>query len=320
MICFHSLNYWYLHQLPTANKSFRLRCDLLSFFELLIFTPTGTVLGDNQKLLWFAFILWTTDIYTNFTRHWVYNITLWFAFILWTTDIYTNKMARITIKAPVVICFHSLNYWYLHQPWSSRCRLALGCDLLSFFELLIFTPTNNQNFLLTVGCDLLSFFELLIFTPTRDTILLAVHQLWFAFILWTTDIYTNCLAKNKAIASVVICFHSLNYWYLHQQSGLIYSAETSCDLLSFFELLIFTPTQFNHRAFVAVLWFAFILWTTDIYTNVVSTNLITIFVVICFHSLNYWYLHQHPLTTALNWPCCDLLSFFELLIFTPTSK
>ena len=141
-----------------------------------------------------------------------------------------------------MICFHSLNYWYLQQPEVKNSQRAGGCDLLSFFELLIFTTTISNSSA-------------------------SIRVLWFAFILWTTDIYNNLAIANNIILHVVICFHSLNYWYL-QQHYLNHSDNyESCDLLSFFELLIFTTTAIQLRVAENLLWFAFILWTTDIYNN-----------------------------------------------------
>ena len=143
---------------------------------------------------------------------------MWFAFILWTTDIYNNKKLMISKLKLVVICFHSLNYWYLQQLDDLRAEMLVSCDLLSFFELLIFTTTNG-------------------------VIKYAKSMLWFAFILWTTDIYNNSEQASSCYYFVVICFHSLNYWYLQQQVVLKRLAGHGCDLLSFFELLIFTTTM-----------------------------------------------------------------------------
>ena len=147
-------------------------CDLLSFFDLLIFT--------------------TTWVYTELLPVW-----LWFAFILWFTDIYHNKIRSSITPDIVVICFHSLIYWYLPQP--------------------------VQHFLNTPS------------------------QLWFAFILWFTDIYHNYSSKTCEVPLVVICFHSLIYWYLPQPT------------------LGIRITRFR-------LWFAFILWFTDIYHNLGTMN------------------------------------------------
>ncbi len=41
-----------------------------------------------------------------------------------------------------------------------------SCDLLSFFEILIFTTTPGHTYKEAYSCDLLSFFEILIFTTT----------------------------------------------------------------------------------------------------------------------------------------------------------
>ena len=141
-----------------------------------------------------------------------------------------------------MICFHSLNYWYLQQQKV----------VMKFYQL---------------SCDLLSFFELLIFTTTFNVLASSFIMLWFAFILWTTDIYNNVVAKLLLYFIVVICFHSLNYWYLQQQNGFLRVNKSSCDLLSFFELLIFTTTNMDRSEDPIMLWFAFILWTTDIYNN-----------------------------------------------------
>ena len=168
--------------------------------------------------------------------------SLWFAFILWTTDIYNNIIIRFVGSIIVVICFHSLNYWYLQQPDSTIRKVIHGCDLLSFFELLIFTTT-------------------------AESISSKSSSLWFAFILWTTDIYNNFTNIYFCIPLVVICFHSLNYWYLQQHLRLLIQTSYCCDLLSFFELLIFTTTSILIYSTAKSLWFAFILWTTDIYNN-----------------------------------------------------
>ena len=167
-----------------------------------------------------------------------------------------------------------------------------SCDLLSFFELLIFTTTENPFGFPDCRCDLLSFFELLIFTTTKRLQGMGGFSLWFAFILWTTDIYNNIRTLRARFGRVVICFHSLNYWYLQQPSIELMQWFLCCDLLSFFELLIFTTTTFQKNQYYFPLWFAFILWTTDIYNNKYENFSIKNKVVICFHSLNYWYLQQ----------------------------
>ena len=166
MICFHSLNYWYLQQLLALfYRAFRC-CDLLSFFELLIFTTTPTNCRTDTTVLWFAFILWTTDIYNNVIYHW--------------------RDERI-----VVICFHSLNYWYLQQLEAIATIKESSCDLLSFFELLIFTTTST--WVATAGTGL--WFAFILWTTdiynNEDGTSLTIAGLWFAFILWTTDIYNN---------------------------------------------------------------------------------------------------------------------------------
>ncbi len=292
MICFHSLNYWYLQQQIKHYKLLVDSCDLLSFFELLIFTTTGCRYDTYPRLLWFAFILWTTDIYNN-------------------------RKLLILGSECVVICFHSLNYWYLQQR--NACN-SIGRLVVICFHSLNYWYLQQQIFILNSSvscCDLLSFFELLIFTTTRDVFIMRFWLLWFAFILWTTDIYNNAYLTFQTIPLlwfafilwttdiynnlrkqeiktmlVVICFHSLNYWYLQQLASLKCLRQKCCDLLSFFELLIFTTTNIKLFIVLYLLWFAFILWTTDIYNNSLRLLPYCGYVVICFHSLNYWYLQQ----------------------------
>ena len=191
MICFHSLNYWYLQQQVLKSEYIRPCCDLLSFFELLIFTTT-------PKIIW--------------TCHW----WLWFAFILWTTDIYNNQAGYYFNPETVVICFHSLNYWYLQQPNTAENSIA--------------------------------------------EVVICFHSLNYWYLQQQFD-------KKSIGFLVVICFHSLNYWYLQQQISVITLVSCCCDLLSFFELLIFTTTVCFRWCNSYRLWFAFILWTTDIYNN-----------------------------------------------------
>ena len=268
VICFHSLKYWYLQQQPNQNLLIGICCDLLSFFEILIFTTTAMYLQKLVLQLWFAFILWNTDIYNN------------------ATGIYKSSLT-------VVICFHSLKYWYLQQQRMLRAIMPGSCDLLSFFEILIFTTTI-------------------------PAIIALIPQLWFAFILWNTDIYNNWKQIIFRHASVVICFHSLKYWYLQQLFFRSSRLAFCCDLLSFFEILIFTTTRTVSFKNAFWLWFAFILWNTDIYNNINSILTLAEIVVICFHSLKYWYLQQLFIKKAHFVKSCDLLSFFEILIFTTT--
>ena len=166
-----------------------------------------------------------------------------------------------------MICFHSLNNWYLEQ--------------------LIYLVTKSQP-----GCDLLSFFEQLIFGTTYCVSFRRQPVWWFAFILWTTDIWNNSYLKHKLVPAVVICFHSLNNWYLEQLNVICTDSRDSCDLLSFFEQLIFGTTAGRGVMSNKQLWFAFILWTTDIWNNLEGESRQNYTVVICFHSLNNWYLEQ----------------------------
>ena len=218
-------------------------------------------------LLWFAFILWTTDICNNQNLIPIYPYPLWFAFILWTTDICNNSSIVFLVPGAVVICFHSLNNWYLQQLRCPVHESGCRCDLLSFFEQLIFATTRYSRTCRSYSCDLLSFFEQLIFATTDFTWCWCSTGLWFAFILWTTDICNNSSNRISSSNRVVICFHSLNNWYLQQHHCNCSRHTGRCDLLSFFEQLIFATTLYDSIWSWNLLWFAFILWTTDICNN-----------------------------------------------------
>ncbi len=242
VICFHSLIYWYLIQPALFGSTTATCCDLLSFFDLLIFDTTVIRELTARILLWFAFILWSTDIWYNLLRISPTIALLWFAFILWSTDIWYNCCLERLEVYYVVICFHSLIYWYLIQH--------------------IWHFANGSG-----SCDLLSFFDLLIFDTTRLLWSEPVDPLWFAFILWSTDIWYNRCFSSSNFFGVVICFHSLIYWYLIQPFTSSPADTNCCDLLSFFDLLIFDTTLQLHGAIILWLWFAFILWSTDIWYN-----------------------------------------------------
>ena len=121
-----------------------------------------------------------------------------------------------------------------------------------------------------------------------------------------------------SVQLVVICFRSLNLWYLAQPTRVSGSLSDGCDLLSFFEFMIFGTTSWNKCSFSNVLWFAFVLWIYDIWHNCSNLANFVENVVICFRSLNLWYLAQRTLLLSIQELCCDLLSFFEFMIFGTT--
>ena len=167
MICFHSLKYWYLLQYMRHYIMTFWGCDLLSFFEILIFVTVNSLQILVHSWLWFAFILWNIDI------------------------CYSSQEWSPSTKT-VVICFHSLKYWYLLQFPVLGSVSASSCDLLSFFEILIFVTVLFIFLLVNICCDLLSFFEILIFVTVNQLEQKRKEALWFAFILWNIDI---CYSK-----------------------------------------------------------------------------------------------------------------------------
>ncbi len=166
-----------------------------------------------------------------------------------------------------MICFRSLQNWYLQQQPKFYHFSVLCCDLLSFFAKLIFTTTASRN-------------------KRR------LGRLWFAFVLCKTDIYNNWATKRNKRQLVVICFRSLQNWYLQQLTQSLSGGWFSCDLLSFFAKLIFTTTTYLNNSTACRLWFAFVLCKTDIYNNILRFWINRNRVVICFRSLQNWYLQQ----------------------------
>ena len=270
VICFHSLIYWYFTQPPCLRLPSIQGCDLLSFFDLLIFH--------------------TADL--QYKRH---RRRLWFAFILWFIDISHSSKSKTPSSSNVVICFHSLIYWYFTQQEGVVPVQNISCDLLSFFDLLIFHTAygrHNKN----------------------------KRKLWFAFILWFIDISHSRAALYVNSKAVVICFHSLIYWYFTQHRKNQVQQEARCDLLSFFDLLIFHTADDEIYNDQWQLWFAFILWFIDISHSNLLLLCFRRRVVICFHSLIYWYFTQPRQAFHSLFRGCDLLSFFDLLIFHTASN
>ena len=216
VICFRSLNLWYLAQPNFLKLPWSQRCDLLSFFEFMIFGTTFRVNGFGMDMLWFAFVLWIYDIWHNLIYQSNWLPALWFAFVLWIYDIWHNFYVLFYIFVDVVICFRSLNLWYLAQHMVAKATSESSCDLLSFFEFMIFGTTGLFGGSLRFCCDLLSFFEFMIFGTTHIFRIQCHESLWFAFVLWIYDIWHNFIHAPCIYKIVVICFRSLNLWYLAQ--------------------------------------------------------------------------------------------------------
>ena len=145
-----------------------------------------------------------------------------------------------------------------------------------------------------------------------------VWLLWFAFVLWIYDICHNSKTFFPNTSFVVICFCSLNLWYLPQHTTALTAILTCCDLLLFFEFMIFATTFKDYALRWVMLWFAFVLWIYDICHNCINVRYWKRIVVICFCSLNLWYLPQQIVTTCIISYSCDLLLFFEFMIFATT--
>ncbi len=177
---------WYQPIAPAVICS--ISCDLLSFFELSLIDTNYT----KPDMLSFAVVicfrslnyLWLIPTATN--THRVASV-LWFAFVLW-------------------IIFD----WY--QPPQPMERVALRCDLLSFFELSLIDTNQRWKWwkahLVVICFRSLNYLWLI---PTHWLYGNPSLLLWFAFVLW-----------------IIFDWYQRNTWHdKHHQS---------CDLLSFFEL------------------------------------------------------------------------------------
>ena len=147
---------------------------------------------------------------------------------------------------------------------------------------------------------------------------LGIDVLWFAFVLWYSDIYDNEKRSKDEHDRVVICFRTLIFWYLWQPIAFLYGEPYRCDLLSYFDILIFMTTHYFVENTEPLLWFAFVLWYSDIYDNWSTMHYIWNWVVICFRTLIFWYLWQLSLQLIIGTISCDLLSYFDILIFMTT--
>jgi len=150
------------------------------------------------------------------------NHTLWFAFVLWIYDICHNVTVDNATLAAVVICFRSLNLWYL--PQRPLLKRAAGIVVICFRSLnLWYLPQHLQIMHpYLICCDLLSFFEFMIFATTMVMDAVGSGSLWFAFVLWIYDICHNFMGSHSPSWGVVICFRSLNLWYLPQRGAIFY--------------------------------------------------------------------------------------------------
>ena len=142
--------------------------------------------------------------------------------------------------------------------------------------------------------------------------------MWIAFVLWKIDICYNIPIWHYFCSSVVNCFCSLKDWYLLQRSPSIKVSESCCELLLFFERLIFATTNSSHFLCAFALWIAFVLWKIDICYNIPCMRIHSNGVVNCFCSLKDWYLLQRNIVFVFNHLSCELLLFFERLIFATT--
>ncbi len=158
---------WY--QLDWLFYLFIICCDLLSFFELLLIDINVKVPERKRSLLWFAFVLWTTfDWYQLIRANCLPFICcdLLSFFELLLIDINGLNLKKLTLL--VVICFRSLNYFWLISTFyefrNNRHRLWFAFVLWTTFDWYQRHCFALPEFL---GCDLLSFFELLLIDINR---------------------------------------------------------------------------------------------------------------------------------------------------------
>ncbi len=137
-------------------------------------------------------------------------------------------------------------------------------------------------------------------------------MLWIAFIIWITLVFDNRNLLRRTAATVVNCFHYLNYLGLWQPLKNKQRISTGCELLSLFELpWSLTTSRFFCRQCMT-LWIAFIIWITLVFDNNSAPLEDYIIVVNCFHYLNYLGLWQLKAIYLYLKGGCELLSLFEL--------
>ena len=166
--------------------------------------------------MWIAFVLWKIDICYNNKIRIKTSSLLWIAFVLWKIDICYNFSTFTMSRMDVVNCFCSLKDWYLLQPPFGKPSLTHCCELLLFFERLIFATNSLRCQMKSNRCELLLFFERLIFATTVWEIRKINLRLWIAFVLWKIDICYNLGCKRYVSKAVVNCFCSSKDWYLLQ--------------------------------------------------------------------------------------------------------
>ena len=143
MICFRTLIFWYLWQQAWSSRHRSQCCDLLSYFDILIFMTTKLEVSAGRIRLWFAFVLWYSDIYDNgsWRSRQTNLVVICFRTLIFWYLWQLKGRSKGTVK--VVICFRTLIFWYLWQPRSQRQQAADSCDLLSYFDILIFMTTRS---------------------------------------------------------------------------------------------------------------------------------------------------------------------------------
>ena len=141
MNCFCSLKDWYLLQHKLEGIINRKCCELLLFFERLIFATTVPKIGNIGNQLWIAFVLWKIDICYNAIRYIKITCVVVNCFCS-LKDWYLLQQVPFWCKLiDVVNCFCSLKDWYLLQLDELVYSHYDGCELLLFFERLIFATT-----------------------------------------------------------------------------------------------------------------------------------------------------------------------------------
>ncbi len=266
MICFRSLNYFWL-------------------------IPTCLLQGIAPTLLWFAFVLWTTfDWYQHYEFFSCYtkccDLLSFFELLL----IDTNKIKNMLTLCIVVICFRSLNYFWLiptsaaAEPSTSALWFAFvlwttfdwyqqhlpkpfrrnSCDLLSFFELLLIDTNRRRNWSMQTNVVIcfrsLNYFWLI---PTKSQTLNIEIPLWFAFVLWTTFDWYQLEVEAKYLTGScdLLSFFELLLIDTNTETGMVKSESVVICFrsLNYFWLI---PTKSHTLNIEIPLWFAFVLWTT----------------------------------------------------------
>ena len=168
------------------------------------------------------------------------------------------------------------------------------------------------------GCELLS--DCIFDIPITTSLPFSSKEimLWIAFRLYLWHTYHNIAFKLSNHPFVVNCFQIVSLTYLSQQKWMHKWSWRSCELLSdcIFDIPITTAISWDIACIW--LWIAFRLYLWHTYHNLISSSLLSTWVVNCFQIVSLTYLSQQSGAAIVMGSGCELLSdcIFDIPITT----